>query len=68
MIFESVAMIAAFAARRYGIKDIVLTGNMTTFPQAKQVFENMNNLFDVNYIIPENSRFGTVIGAALSLL
>jgi type II pantothenate kinase len=68
MIFESVAMIAAFAARRYGIKDIVLTGNMTTFPQAKQVFGNMNNLFDVNYIIPENSRFGTVIGAALSLL
>ncbi|MBQ2252027.1 MAG: type II pantothenate kinase [Clostridia bacterium] len=68
MIFESVAMIAAFAARRYGIKDIVLTGNMTTFPQAKQVFGNMNNLVDVNYIIPENSRFGTVIGAALSLL
>ncbi|MBE6608773.1 MAG: type II pantothenate kinase [Ruminococcaceae bacterium] len=68
MIFESVAMIAAFAARRYGIKDIVLTGNMTTFPQAKQVFDHMNSLFDVNYIIPENSRFGTVIGAALSLL
>ncbi|MBP3333126.1 MAG: type II pantothenate kinase [Clostridia bacterium] len=68
MIFESVAMIAAFAARRYGVKDIVLTGNMTTFPQAKQVFGNMNNLFEVNYIIPENSRFGTVIGAALSLL
>ena len=68
MIFESVAMIAAFAARRYGIKDIVLTGNMTTFPQAKQVFENMNNLFEVNYIIPENSRFGTVIGAALALV
>jgi type II pantothenate kinase len=68
MIYESVAMTAAFAARRYGIKDIVLTGNMTTLPQAKQVFENMNNLFDVNYIIPENSRFGTVIGAALALV
>ena len=68
MIFESVAMIAAFAARRYGVKNIVLTGNMTTLPQAKQVFENMNNLFDVNYIIPENSRFGTVIGAALALV
>ena len=68
MIYESVAMTAAFAARRYGIKDIVLTGNMTTLPQAKQVFENMNNLFEVNYIIPENSRFGTVIGAALALV
>ena len=68
MIYESVAMIAAFAARKYEVTNIVLTGNMTTLPQARQVFENMNNLFDVNYIIPENSRFGTVIGAALALM
>ena len=68
IIYESVAMIAAFAARKYEVTNIVLTGNMTTLPQARQVFENMNNLFDVNYIIPENSRFGTVIGAALALV
>ena len=55
-----------FAARTKGIKDIVLTGNLTTIPQAKSVFENVGKMFGANFIIPEHAQFGTVIGAALS--
>jgi len=66
MIFETVGMTAIFAARGRGIKDIVLTGNMTTIPQAKKIFASLNELFGMNFIIPENAQFGTVIGAALS--
>ena len=65
MIFETVGMQSVFAARRYGIRDIVLTGNMTSIPQTKEIFSSLNRLFDVNFIIPPMSQFGTVIGAAL---
>ena len=38
---------------------------LSTIPQAKGTFESLNELFGVNFIIPENSQFATVIGAAL---
>ena len=66
LVFETVGMIAVFASRSCDIKDIVLTGTLTRTPQAKPVYEKMSAMFDVNFIIPDNSRYGTVIGAALS--
>lgn len=65
MIFETIGMMAIFAARGKNIRDIVLTGNLTSLPQAKEIFYNLNTFFDVNFQIPENARYGTVIGAAL---
>jgi type II pantothenate kinase len=59
-------MMAVFAARQYGIKDIVLTGNLTQMSQAQSVVDMFNSFFDVNMIIPENAQFSTVIGAAIS--
>ena len=66
MVFETVGMMAVFASRQYGIKDIVLTGNLTQMSQAKDVIEMFNKHFDVNMVIPENAQFSTVIGAAMS--
>lgn len=66
MVFETVGMIAYFASKQYGIKDIVLTGNLTQISQAPQIFDVLNKMFDMNFIIPENAQFSTVIGAALS--
>lgn len=66
MVFETIAMVARFAARNYELRDIVLTGNLTTLTQAKEIFASLNPMFDLNYMIPENSQFGTVIGAALT--
>lgn len=68
MIFESVAMLALFASRQKDIRNIVMIGNMTTVPQAKPIFNTMNRNFEAQYIVPENSQFATVIGAALSEL
>lgn len=65
MVFETVGMMAIFAARSRGIKDIVLTGNLTAVSLCKPTFDNLSSLFDVRFIIPENSQFGTVIGSAL---
>ncbi len=65
MIFETVGMMSIFAARSHGIKDIVLTGHLTTVPQAPHTFKVLSDMFGVNFIIPELSQFATVIGAAL---
>lgn len=66
LVFETIGMIAIFASRTRGVKDIVLIGNLTAAPQAQEIFGNLSKLFDVNFIIPERSQYGTVIGAALS--
>lgn len=66
MVFEVAGMLAVFAARNHKIKDIVLTGNLTLIPQSKTVFEALNSMFGVNFVVPENAQFSTVIGAALS--
>ncbi len=66
MVFETVGMVSIFAARNYGLQDIVLTGNLTRVMQAAEVFEALNQMFDMHFIIPKHSQFGTVIGAALA--
>lgn len=66
MVFETIAMVAMFAARNYNLRDIVLTGNLTTLRKAPDLFKSLNAMFNLNFIIPDNSRFGTVIGAALT--
>lgn len=65
MVFETVGMLALFAARSRGVKDIVLTGNLTGVPYAKPIFKTLSSMFDVNFMIPENAQYATVIGTAL---
>jgi type II pantothenate kinase len=65
LVYETIGMVAIFAARAHGLRDIVLTGNLTILSKAKETFATLNSMFDMNFIIPELSQFGTVIGAAL---
>ena len=65
MVAETVAMLAVFAARGHKLQNVVLTGNLTNLEPIRRVFENLRDIFEINFIIPENARFGTVIGAAL---
>lgn len=66
MVFETAGMLGIFAARDKGLQDIVLTGNLTTIPQAKEIFASLNTIFNIRFIIPENAQFATAIGAALA--
>lgn len=66
MVFEVVGMVSIFAARSVGVRDIVLTGNVTQLEYCKRKFVEFNGMnYGVNFIIPTHSRFATVIGAAL---
>ena len=66
MVFETIGMVSVFAARSVGVRDIVLTGNVTQFEFCKKKFDEINSMgYGVKFTIPERSRFATVIGAAL---
>ena len=65
MVSETIAMLSIFAARNYGLKNIILTGNLTAIKPIRETFEGLQKSFDVNFVIPDNAQFGTVIGAAL---
>jgi len=58
-------MLSVFAARQKSLGNIVLTGNLTNLPQCRHIYAKLSSMFGVNYIIPENASFATVIGAAL---
>ena len=66
MVAETIAMLAVFAARAYNIQNIVLIGNLTTIEPIRNAFQSLSSHFDLNFIFPESSQFGTVIGAALN--
>lgn len=66
MVFETVGMLAIFAARSCGLADIVLTGNLTRIPYAVKKYAQMSEMFGVRFLIPGNAEYATVIGAALS--
>ena len=66
MVFETAAMLGIFAARSKDLHDVVLTGNLTSIPQARPIFDDLQKIFDVNFIIPEYAQFSTAIGAALA--
>ncbi|MBQ2793497.1 MAG: pantothenate kinase [Clostridia bacterium] len=66
MVFETVAMVSVFAARQAGVKDVVLTGNLTRLGFCAEKFAEINGMgYGVNFSIPTMSQFSTVIGCAL---
>lgn len=65
MVGETIGMLAVFAARNHNLGQVVLTGNLTTLAPIRNVFCTMEKLFGIEFIIPENAQYGTVIGAAL---
>lgn len=66
MVAETIAMLSIFAARNFKVKNVVLTGNLTSLPTVTRVFEGLEETFGVRFIIPAQAQFATVIGAALS--
>lgn len=63
MVYQTIGMLAGFACSSSEIKDVVLTGTLTTLPQAKPLFDMLGQFQNVQFIIPENAVFATAIGA-----
>ena len=64
MVFQTAGMLAVFVARNDTIRDVVLTGALTMFPQAEGIQSAFSSLTDLRFVIPPNAVFATAIGAA----
>lgn len=66
MVYETIGMVSVFAAKHCGVKNVVLTGNLTRLDFCRKKFDEFNGLnYGVNFIIPEGAEYATVIGSAL---
>ena len=66
MVFQTVGMMSVFAAQTVGLKDIVLIGNLSKFPNIRELCKQVEDLHDVHFHVPEFSEYATAFGAALS--
>jgi len=66
LVFQTIGVMSVFASYVEKINNVVLTGNLTNVPQAKEIFDVMRALYGVEFIIPKHSEFATATGAALS--
>jgi type II pantothenate kinase len=65
LVFQTIGVISVFASKIVDTKHVVLTGNLTSVPQAKEIFGIIEKLYKIRFIIPEYSEYATATGAAL---
>ncbi|MBQ4649787.1 MAG: type II pantothenate kinase [Firmicutes bacterium] len=67
MVIESICQTAALISQGTNIKDFILIGALTNFPECAQVGNMIKTLFpDLNFIVPDDGEYGTAIGTALA--
>ena len=65
LVLQAIGTMTVLACQCCDSKTVVLTGSMTTLPQAVTNFQLFEKLYGIRYIIPENATFATAIGAGL---
>ncbi|MBQ8892885.1 MAG: type II pantothenate kinase [Clostridia bacterium] len=64
MIFQTAGVMAAFTAKARGFRQVIVTGSLTTIPQAKEYLDGVAKLHGIPFILPEDATFATALGAA----
>ena len=64
-VVQTIGSATVLTSRSNGFKEFVMIGNLTKIPQTKWVFDSLEPLYGVHFIIPKHSEFCTAIGAAL---
>lgn len=65
LVLQTIGIIAQMAAKANGMERIVLTGNLSQMSIARPILNELEELYDVSYLVPEHSDFATAIGCAL---
>lgn len=68
MVFQTVGMLAVFACLHDTVRDVVLTGTLTTLPQVGPIFDELSKLHGIRFVVPPQAVFATAIGAAVPFL
>lgn len=67
LVFQTIGVMAVFAAKGIGSNEAVLIGNVSRIPYCREVFNGLEALHGFRFIIPEHSEHGTAVGAALAI-
>ena len=65
---QNIGVMAYLAGSGRDIKTFVVIGRMTTLPHVSEIFERLNKLYGVNFILAKQSTHMTAIGAAIKVL
>ncbi len=65
---QTIGSATVLASKASGINEFVMIGNLTKIEQTKWVFDSLEPLYNVRFIIPKHSEFCTAIGAAMKHL
>ena len=65
---QNIGVMAYLAGSGRDIRTFVVIGRMTTLPHAAEIFDRLNNLYGVNFILAKQSTLMTAIGAAIKSL
>ena len=66
LVFQTIGVMAVFAAKGQNRNEAVLIGNLTTLPYCSTVMKGLEELHGFKFVIPEHAEYGTAIGAALA--
>ena len=66
MVLQTIGKSAILSSLNSSINNFVMIGNLAKFPQCKGIFQSLEALFDVHFIIPDLAEYATAIGAALT--
>lgn len=66
MVLQVIGKSAILSSLNSGINHFVMIGNLAKFPQCREIFDSLESMFHVHFIIPEQAEYGTAIGAALA--
>lgn len=65
LVFQAIGTMSVLSARIAGINDVVFTGQLADFKQFENTKKMFTELYNVNFIVPEDAVYGTAIGACL---
>lgn len=68
MVLQNIGVMAYLAGSGRGIKTFVVIGRLATLPHAEEIFERLENLYGVNFILAKQAAYMTAIGAAIKTL
>lgn len=66
LVYQSIGTMSVLASRCCGVRDIVYTGQLTAMKQCRDYLMPFKDLYDVNFVIPEDAVFATAIGSCLA--
>ncbi len=67
-VVQTIGSATVLASKSNGIKEFVMIGNLTKVTQTRWVFDSLEPLYNVRFIIPRHAEFCTATGAALKHL